>query len=336
MVKVAVDAMGGDHAPDAIVRGAELAVREGIAAVVLVGDEHRIRPLLSAGVDIEVVHAPTVVEMSESPSIVLRKKRDSSVNVALSLVKKGEAQAVVSAGNSGATMAFAIFTLGRIPGVDRPAILTFHRNVKGGVSILLDAGGTVDCKPVNLVQFGVMGSVFAHHVLGIDEPRVGVLSNGQEETKGNELTREANALLKTVNINYIGYIEGTNLYDGSVHVVVSDGFVGNVALKVAEGVAEAITGFIKERIMRKARRKLGFLLLKDVFKELAKMTDYSEYGGGPLLGVEGPCIICHGKSNEIAIKNAIRLARDLVGHDIDEHLRDALQGFATQLKGKES
>jgi glycerol-3-phosphate acyltransferase PlsX len=336
MVKVAVDAMGGDHAPDAIVRGAELAVREGIAAVVLVGDEHRIRPLLSAGVDIEVVHAPTVVEMSESPSIVLRKKRDSSVNVALSLVKKGEAQAVVSAGNSGATMAFAIFTLGRIPGVDRPAILTFHRNVKGGVSILLDAGGTVDCKPVNLVQFGVMGSVFAHHVLGIDEPRVGVLSNGQEETKGNELTREANALLKTVNINYIGYIEGTNLYDGSVHVVVSDGFVGNVALKVAEGVAEAITGFIKERIMRKARRKLGFLLLKDVFKELAKMTDYSEYGGGPLLGVEGTCIICHGKSNEIAIKNAIRLARDLVGHDIDEHLRDALQGFATQLKGKES
>lgn len=336
MVKVAVDAMGGDYAPDAIVRGAELAVREGIAAVVLVGDEHRIRPLLSADLDIEVVHAPTAVEMSESPSVVLRKKRDSSVNVALSLVKKGEAQAVVSAGNSGATMAFAIFTLGRIPGVDRPAILTFHRNVKGGVSILLDAGGTVDCKPDNLVQFGVMGSVFAHYVLGIDEPRVGVLSNGREETKGNELTREANALLKTANINYIGYIEGTDLYEGSVHVVVSDGFVGNVALKVAEGVAEAITGFLKERIMLKARRKLGFLLLKDVFKELAKMTDYSEYGGGPLLGVEGTCIICHGKSNERAIKNAIRLARDSVGHDIDEHLRDALQGFATQPKGKES
>ncbi len=327
MIKIAVDAMGGDNAPHAIIRGAEAAWRERIAEPVLVGDEKSIRPLLDPHSTIEVVHAPTFVEMRESPSSALRKKRDSSINKAYSMQCAGEVEAVVSAGNSGAAMAFAIFTLGRIPGVERPAIMSFHPNVNGTHSVLLDAGGNVDCKPGHLVQFAIMGHVYARYGMGKERPRVGLLSNGEEETKGNDLTREAHALLRGANINYVGYVEGTDMYNGSTDVVVSDGFVGNVALKISEGIAEAITSFLKERIVKTYRRKLGYFLLKDVFRDLARTVDYSEYGGAPLVGVNGASIICHGKSNEKAIKNAIAMARDFAAKKISVHLAEAMREY---------
>jgi phosphate acyltransferase len=327
MIRIAVDAMGGDYAPSATVKGAEAAWREQIAEPVLVGDEPRIRPLLDPASKIEVVHAPTYVEMRESPSSALRKKRDSSVNKAYALQAAGDVEAVVTAGNSGAAMAFAIFTLGRIAGVERPAIMSFHPNVKGALSVLLDSGGNVDCKPGHLVQFAIMGHVYAKYAMGIERPKVGLLSNGEEETKGNELTREAHAVLRSVNINYVGYIEGTDMYNGSTDVVVSDGFVGNVALKISEGIAEAMTTFLKERIRKNFRRKLGYLLLKDVFEELARTVDYSEYGGAPLVGVNGASIICHGKSNEKAIKNAIAMAKDFAAKKIPAHLTETMRQY---------
>jgi glycerol-3-phosphate acyltransferase PlsX len=324
MVRIAIDAMGGDHAPIAVVRGAEAASAEGAGELVLVGDEGKIGPLLTRRSGIEIVHAPSVVEMKESPSTALRRKRDSSMSKAFSLLKEGDVQAVVSAGNSGAALAFAIFTLGRIPGVERPAILTIHPNVKGTKSILLDAGGTVDCRPSHLVQFAIMGSVFARHVLGVEAPRVGILSNGEEETKGNELTRETHALLSNTGLNYTGYVEGTDLYNGMADVVVTDGFVGNVVLKVSEGMAEAIVGILKEKIARSTRAKIGYKLMAGVFKTLFRMVDYSEYGGAPLVGVDGVCVICHGKSNERAIKNAIMQAKGFVGKNVNGHIKDAM------------
>lgn len=327
MVRIAVDAMGGDHAPSAIVKGAEAAWREGIAEPVLVGDEASIRPLLGADARLEVVHTATMVEMHESPSSALRKKRDSSMNKAYALHRSGDVEAVVTAGNSGAAMAFAIFTLGRIQGVERPAIMSLHPNARGGLSLLLDAGGNVDCKASHLFQFAIMGHVYAQYALGIESPRVGLLSNGEEETKGNELTREAHALIKGANINYAGYVEGTDVYNGTTDVVVCDGFVGNVALKVSEGIAEAITAFLKERIMKSSRRKLGYLFLSDVFKELARTVDYSEYGGAPLVGVNGVSIICHGKSTEKAIKNAVGMAKDFASKKIHQHLTETMQQY---------
>jgi glycerol-3-phosphate acyltransferase PlsX len=335
MVKIAIDAMGGDHAPLAVVRGAEAAAAVGAGKLVLVGDENAIGPLLRNRSGIEIVHAPDVVDMKESPSNALRRKKDSSIARAFSLLKSGDVDAVVSAGNSGAFLAFAIFTLGRIPGVERPAILTIHPNVKGTKSILLDAGGTVDCRPSHLVQFAIMGDVFAKHALGVEAPRVGVLSNGEEETKGNELTRETHALLSGAGLNYTGCLEGTDLYNGMADVVVTDGFVGNVVLKVSEGLAEAIIGILKEKMGGSARAKLGYLLLSPVFRSLARMVDYSEYGGAPLVGVDGVCIICHGKSNERAIKNAIMQAKGFVGTNVNGHIKDAMREFASLMKYKE-
>ncbi len=232
-------------------------------------------------------------------------------------------------------MAFAIVTLGRIPGVERPAILTIHPNVLGARSILLDAGGTVDCRPSHLVQFAIMGSVFAKYALGVEAPRVGILSNGEEETKGNELTRETHALLKGANLNYMGCIEGTDLYNGMADVVIADGFVGNVVLKVSEGLAEAIIGILKEKISGSIRARMGYLLLSGVFKALSRMVDYSEYGGAPLVGVDGVCIICHGKSNARAIKSAIVQAKNFVGKNVNERINDALRDYASMEKSKE-
>ena len=336
MVKIAVDAMGGDFAPHAIVKGALAALREGIAEPVLVGDEAVVRPLLGNDSGVRIVHTPVSVEMHEAASSALRKKRDSSMNRAFMLHKEGEVEGVVTAGNSGAAMAFAIFTLGRIQGVERPAFLTLHPNAKGELSVLLDAGANVDCKPGHLLQFGIMGHVYTKYALGIESPKVGLLSNGEEETKGNELTRDAHALLKNARINYIGYVEGTDMYDGSTDVVVSDGFVGNVALKISEGVAEAITTFLKDRIRKSFRNKLGYLLLSNVLKELARTVDYSEYGGAPILGCEGATIICHGKSNEKAIKNAIGQAKELAVTKVPQHMMESMLKHLDYVKTKES
>jgi phosphate acyltransferase len=335
MVKIAVDGMGGDFAPNAVILGAESACKEKIADIVLVGDENAIKPLINNIDGIEIVHTPVYVEMNESPSSALRRKRDSSINKAMELLKAKNVQAVVTAGNSGAAMAFAIFTLGRLPLVDRPAIATLHPNIKGSISILLDAGGNVDCKPTHLVQFAVMGNAFARCILGIDRPRIGLLSNAEEATKGNELTREAHAIIKTLNLNYIGYVEGTDMYNGNANVVVSDGFVGNVVVKVSEGVAETLNTFLKENTRKSFRRKMGYLLLKDTFEELARKMDYSEYGGAPLLGVDGICIICHGKSNERAIKNAIVLAKSFIEKNLNEAIKEGMQSYQSVERTKE-
>ena len=325
MIRIAVDGMGGDFAPREIVKGAESVSRDGLASIVLVGDVEKMKPHLTENVNLDMVHTPVFVEMHESPSVALRKKRDSSINRAFELHKKGEVDAVVSAGNSGATMAFAIFTLGRIPGVDRPAIATTHPRIGDGLSILLDAGGTVDCKPTHLAQFALMGNAFASSVLGIDSPRVGILSNGEEETKGNELTRDAHALIKEFRLNYLGYVEGTDMYNGRTDVVVSDGFVGNIALKISEGVAELIFEFFREGIRKSLKAKIGYALLKDIFKEFQKKADYSETGGAPLLGVDGVSIICHGKSNAKAMRNAILLAKKFVEKGLRQSIGETMQ-----------
>ena len=334
MIRIAVDGMGGDFAPQAIAQGAESAANEGIAEIVLVGDETLMKPFIHNTRGLEIVHTPSYVEMDESPSTALRKKRDSSINKAFELHRNGHVQAVVSAGNSGATMAFATFTLGRITGVDRPAIAVLHPS-ESGLSILLDAGGTVDCKPTHFAQFALMGEAFARLVQGIDAPRVGILTNGSEETKGNELTRESHALIKNLGINYVGYVEGGDITSGRADVVVTDGFVGNIALKVSEGVAEFIFNYFKEHIEKSFKHKIGYLMLKDIFKSLKKRADYAETGGAPLLGVDGVCIICHGKSNGKAIRNAIVLAKKFVEKNLNGSIQEAMQVCQSLQKAKE-
>jgi glycerol-3-phosphate acyltransferase PlsX len=325
MVRIAVDGMGGDFAPQAIVRGAEQAFKEKIAEVVLVGDKSKLIPFLEDPDGIEIVHTDEYIEMTESPSVALRRKRGSSVNKTFELVRTGNAQGVVTAGNSGAAMAFAIFTLGRIGLVERPAIATLQPNVaKGTITVLLDGGGNVDCKPVHLAQFAIMGSAFAKCALDIETPRVGLLANAEEETKGNELTRDAHAMIKDLNLNYLGYVEGNHVHNGHVDVVVCDGFVGNIALKITEGVVESLMNFLRENIEKSLKKKIGYLLMKEIFNELTKKTDYSEYGGAPLLGVDGGCIICHGRSNERAIKSAISMAAGFVKKNLNESIKDTM------------
>jgi glycerol-3-phosphate acyltransferase PlsX len=326
-MQIAVDAMGGEQAPHAIVAGAVMAARNHGAQIILVGDEERIYGELekhdTSGLPLSVYHASHVVGMHESPSLVVRQNRDSSIKVALDLVKEGEACAAVSAGNSGAAMAFAMFILKKLEGVERPAIATVHPTPKGA-SILVDAGGNVDCKPVHLIQFAIMGSVYAKLMLGKENPRIGLLSNGTEEAKGNELTRETNAILKGIRLNYTGYVEGRDIYNGSADVVVCDGFVGNVALKISEGLAETIGMILKDEIKKSLRAKLGYLLIKGAFANLEKKVDYSEYGGAPLLGINGICLICHGNSSGKAIMNAVLLGLKLVEKGFNQHLVEEL------------
>jgi len=324
---IVIDAMGGDHAPEVVVSGALCAANEKKIPVILVGDEQRLSALLeekgSVSSLVTVRHASQVVGMAESPSAAVRGIKNSSIRVALDLVKRGEADAVVSAGNSGATMALAMFVLKKMEGVDRPAIVTFHPTVNG-FSLLLDAGGNVDCKAFHLVQFGIMGSVFAGRVLKKENPRVGILSNGSEESKGNELTRETHLIMKRCGLNYIGFVEGRDIYDGTADVVVCDGFVGNVGLKMSEGLGEVLGKMFREEIRKSLRTKIGYLLMKNAFKEVIRRADYSEYGGAPLLGINGTCVICHGNSSAKAITNAIGLARDLSESQFNRFLMEGL------------
>ncbi|MBE0595810.1 MAG: phosphate acyltransferase PlsX [Desulfuromonadales bacterium] len=325
---VAVDAMGGDHAPSAEVEGAVAAARQWGISIVLVGQVARIEEELkkhsTEGLDLTVRHASEVVGMHDSASDAVRKKKDSSIRVAFNLVKNGEAHAVVSAGNSGATMAAGMFVLKRIWGIDRPAIATILPNLKSE-TLVLDVGGNVDCKPFHLAQFALMGEVYARHVLGKPKPRVGLLSNGSEESKGNELTREAHQLLKGSLPNYIGYVEGRDIYNGSTDVVVCDGFVGNVVLKVSEGLAEALATMLRQEFGGRLLSKLGYLLARPAFAAFRKKVDYAEYGGAPLLGIEGTGMICHGGSNSRAIMNAIRMAHDYVTKRVNDQLVAQLQ-----------
>lgn len=328
-MRIALDAMGSDAAPAVEVNGALAAARAG-HEVVLVGDEERLRGLLARradGLPVTVVHASEVVGMSESPVSAARSKRDSSVRRCFDLVQEGGAQAVVSAGNSGAVMATAVLTLGRVPGVERPAIASVFPTMRG-YAVLLDTGANVDCRPSHLVQFALMGRVYARLVLGHERPRVGLLSNGSEESKGTELTRETHALLKRLPMEYLGYVEGRDLFSGKVDVVVCDGFVGNVVLKSMEGAAEAFLAFMGAEAARSLWGRIGAALLQPRLRRLRERLDYAEYGGAPLLGVRGPTVICHGGSTPRAVENAIRVAARLGAQDLGAALEGEIARHA--------
>jgi glycerol-3-phosphate acyltransferase PlsX len=261
--------------------------------------------------------------MHDSASDAVRKKRNSSVRLAFDLVKDGKACAAVSAGNSGATMAAGMFVLKRISGIERPAIAQIFPTLKG-MTLVLDVGGNVDCKPIHLAQFAIMGDVYARYAMGISNPSVGLLSNGEEDSKGNELTRETNAILRATSLNYSGYIEGRDIFTGSVDVVVCDGFVGNVVLKLSEGLADAAGKMLKREILKSWISKLGYLFVRGAFNRFKKIVDYAEYGGAPLLGINGVGMICHGGSNVKAIKNAIRFAHEYARSGMTEHVSEKL------------
>jgi len=343
-MKIAVDAMGGDNAPHAVVAGAVHAAREFGVGIILVGIEQMVQAELkkhpfAKSLPIEVRNATQVVDMHDSPATVFRRKKDSSIRVANDLVKSGEAVAVISAGHTGAAMATSLFVLGPLEGVERPAIGVFMPTVKGRC-IVLDMGANVDCKPNHLLQFAIMGEVFAKHLLKNPNPKVGLLSIGEEETKGNELTKEAFKLLTETNLNFIGNVEGRDIMMGKADVIVCDGFIGNVVLKTSEAVAEAINCLLRENVGENLLRKAGYFLMRPAFRALKNKLDYAEYGGAPLLGINGVGMICHGGSNAKAIKNAVRFAYDYALKGVNcrmaEKLDESFPGATREREGTET
>jgi glycerol-3-phosphate acyltransferase PlsX len=326
-LNIAVDAMGGDYAPDAIVQGALWAYAELGVNVTLVGDQSLIwKQLRDQGKlhnGIQIRHCSQVVAMDESPVKVLRQKRDASISVAFELARNGEAEAVVSAGNSGASVGAAILALGRIRGVERPALAAIFPGAKGTV-VLIDVGANVDTKAKQLFEFGIMGDIFARSFLNIDNPKVGLLNIGEEGSKGNEKVKIAHELCKNGPFNFVGNVEGRDIFSGDTQVIISDGFVGNVALKLSEGMAEAIGIMFQREISQDLISKLGFRLSRRAFKNIERNLDYAEYGGALLLGIKGVGVICHGSSSPKAIKNAIRTARNSVNNHVRERLEEGL------------
>ncbi len=332
LAPVAVDAMGGDHAPHAIVRGAVNAARKG-RPVILVGPDARVseelaRQRADSALPIEVQNATEVVGMDDHPGQAMRRKKDNSIRVCFELVASGRACAMVSAGNSGAVMAGAIFVLGRPEGVERPAIISALPALKGS-PILLDMGAVVDCKPIHLVQFALMGEVWARRVVGAPRPRVAILANGEEDSKGTDLTRVAAAALRRSSIDFVGYCEGRDLLTGDFDVIVTDGFTGNVALKAMEGTVRVVGEYLRRALHGSLRAKLGGLLARLALEELKKRMDWREIGGAPLVGVDGVGIITHGSSDALAIENAVRRAGDVARtHFTDEIARAVAPSLA--------
>ncbi|MGA2695779.1 MAG: phosphate acyltransferase PlsX [Terriglobales bacterium] len=334
---IALDAMGSDRAPKPEIDGAIQAARHYDVRVLLVGPENILRPELERHstavlLPIEVVHASEVITMEDKAVAAVRAKRDSSMRVAARLVRDGRAAGFVTAGNTGAAMTTAKMVLGAIPGVDRPALAAVFPTAIGTAASLLDVGANVDSKPHNLEQFAVMGEIYFRSMFGTKRPRVGLLSIGEEETKGNELTRESFQLLKQLPLNFVGNVEGRDLYNGEVDVIVADGFVGNVALKISEGVAHLVRNTLKESLKATITRQVGALLSRSAFSDFKKRLDHTEYGGAPLLGIKGVCFITHGSSNANAIKNAIRVAAEFVQHPIEGEIERVL----AEIKSKEA
>ncbi len=324
LMRVAIDAMGGDHAPHEIVAGAVSAARELGIEVILVGPtarlEDELHSMAADRLPIRVEEAPEVIEMAEAPAMALRRKRRASVVVAVELVRRGEADAMVSAGNTGAAMAAALLTLGRIEGIDRPAIAAVLPTLRGR-AIMLDVGANVDCRPKHLLQFAVMGSVYSSRVLGVATPRVGLLSNGEEDTKGNEVVIRAAELLRRSGLHFTGNVEGREFFNGAADVVVCDGFVGNAVLKFGEGLAVGIFTLLREELSRGVLVRLGVALARPRLRALARRMDHTEYGGAPLLGVNGICIISHGSSKAKAVRNAVALAAESVRAQMVDAIR---------------
>ena len=321
MIKIAVDAMGSDHAPAVEIDGAVQAADQFGIPIVLVGQEDRIHDFLgrhnTKGLSIEVVHASEVITMEESAATAARRKKDSSIRVAARQMRDSLVSGIVSAGNTGAVMATVKMVLGALPVVDRPALSTVLPTQKGKPAILLDVGANVDCKPHHLEQFAIMGDIYSRAIFGIRRPRVGLLSIGEEDSKGNELTKEAFKSLKRAPINFIGNVEGRDIFKGDVDVIVCDGFTGNVALKLSEGLIETFTAMLGRELQKTLSAKVGYIFAQNAFREFRRRLDYSEYGGAPLLGVKGITIVCHGRSNANAIKNAIRVANEFCKHDVN-------------------
>ena len=347
---IALDAMGSDRAPKPEIEGAIHAARNYGVRVLLVGPEATIKAELdrhpsASRLPIEIVHASEVITMEDKAVQAVRAKRDSSMRVGLRLVREGKAAGFVTAGNTGAAMASAKMVLGALQGVDRPALAAVFPTAPGTAAILLDVGANVDCKPHNLEQFAVMGEIYFRSMFGgpmfgaprfgdlktgrsglsvARSPRVGLLSIGEEETKGNELTRESFQLLKRLPLNFVGNVEGRDLFNGHVDVIVADGFVGNVALKISEGVANLVRTVLKESLRSTITRQVGYMLSRSAFSDFKKRIDHTEYGGAPLLGVKGVCIITHGSSNANAIKNAVRVAAEFSQRHINESIEQGL------------
>lgn len=329
MLTIAVDAMGSDHYPKSEVCGAISAAKTLGVKVILVGKEDVIRKELSqhAGWDrerIQVHHASEHITMEDSAAKAVRAKKDSSIRVASRLVRDGIAHGVVSAGNTGAVMATAKLVQGVIPGVERPALGQTFPTLKGTPVVMVDVGANVDCDAKLLSQFAVMGDIYHRVIFKTPDPKVGLLSIGEEEHKGNELTRAATPLLKALPLNFIGNVEGRDLYTGKADVIVCDGFIGNVALKVSEGIVDVIKQMLHESLEATLTRKIGYVLSRAAYADFKKRVDYSEFGGAPLLGVRGVCIICHGRSNANAIKNAIRVAAEFATKKTNEQIETGL------------
>lgn len=309
-MRVAIDAMGGDHGPSVVVPGALAGARQNNTGIFLVGREADVYAELNkhdtTGLDVEVVNATETIEMHDHAAQAVRRKPDSSINVALRLLKEGKAQGMLSAGNSGAVMAASLMVLGRIKGIDRPAITSGVPNAKGSFSLLLDLGAVTDPKPLNMVQFAVMGQIYAREVMGIEDPTIGLVSNGEEASKGNALVLKVHPMLEaTEGLNFIGNIEGNDILAGDVNVCVMDGFTGNVVLKSIEGVASFMMSMLKDELTASIPRKLAAAVLRPAFRSVAGRLDYAGIGGAPLLGVDGAVIISHGRSNTLAVQNAV-------------------------------
>ena len=331
-MKIALDAMGGDFGPPNLVAGAALALREypHISKLFLVGDtaqiEAELRKLGCNDSRIEVVHSTQVVDMSDRAWSAVRRKKDSSVSRAVDLVKHGQANAIVSAGHTGAAVAASMVKLRTLPGIYRPgiaAVLPTETNV----FVLMDAGANIDARPEHLLQYAFMGSVYSSHVLGYKNPTVGLISLGEEDVKGNEMTKEVFKMLKKSSLNFVGNIEGRHLFEDPVEVVVCDGFVGNVILKTCESISVAIFQWLKHELSRTPMRKLGAFMARESFRTIKDKTNYEEYGGSPLLGVNGICIIAHGSSTPLAVKNALRVAAESIEHQVNPHIIEEVQRY---------
>lgn len=337
-MKIAVDAMGGDFAPEPIVAGAVQAAEEYGLSIVLTGPEDRIKQELSkhhsaSYLDIDVKHASQVVDMHDEPAAILRRKKDSSLHAAINLVRDGQADAAVSAGNTGAGMAIALMAYRPLEGIDRPALGTVMPNIKGA-TVIIDAGANVDCKPIHLLQFAVMGHVYAKELLQIENPRIGLMSTGEEATKGNSVTKETYEPLTQAKLNFLGNAEGHDVFNGRFDVIVCDGFVGNVLLKTSEGLAHAVKEILQEGFSKNWRTKLGYLLSKPALVQFKKRTDSSEYGGAPLLGLNQVAVIGHGSSNATALKNAIRVARESVDLQLQQKIATLLMECQFDVKSR--
>ena len=349
LTKIAVDAMGGDHAPIAEVEGAIQAALELHVGVTLVGQEERIVPELerlgykyhpksrrvystqpAKRLPIEIVHATEFITMDEPVANAVRRKKDSSIRVAARLVRDGKAHGLVSAGNTGAVMATSKLVIGTLPSVDRPALSAVFPTLGEHGCVLLDVGANAECKPEQLRQFAVMGSIYSNQILNVKNPKVGLMSIGEEEIKGNELTKETGKLLRETPINYIGNVEGRDIYTGGVDVIVCDGFTGNVILKTSEGLISAIMGLLKSELGQTIVTQAGALLSRPAFVSVKKRLDYSEFGGAPLLGTKQVVVICHGGSNAKAIKNAIRVAKEFYEARLNERIEQRIQAFDTK------